>query len=119
MTIMYETDGISRFKRRQNYSSYCRLAKPEQTSDGKCVGTGNAKCGSSYLKWAFMEIITNAVNNCEQLKAVHDRLKERFKPLKARAIMANKFCAAVYYMLKYKKEFDVNRFCKAEAIAVA
>jgi transposase len=119
MTIMYETDTICRFKRRQHYSSYCRLVRPEHTSDGKIVGMGNAKCGSAYLKWAYMEIISNAANSCAPLKVIYDLLKDRYQPLKARAIMANKFCAAVYYMLKHKKKFDVNRFCKEPILAVA
>jgi transposase len=110
LTILYELDNFSRFSRRQQFSSYCRLAKPVHTSDNKPVGLGNRKCGSPYLKWAFMEIISNAVANSDAIKTVHNHLKARYEPLKARAILATHFCMIVYYMLKKKKPFDEQRF---------
>jgi transposase len=111
MTIMYETDNINRFKHRQDYSSYCRFAKPLHFSDGKVVGVGNAKCGNPYLKWAFMEIVTHAIRHCKEIAAVHADLKSKHKPLRARGILASRYCTAVYYMLKRNEPFDLKRFC--------
>ncbi|MBI4203478.1 MAG: IS110 family transposase, partial [Betaproteobacteria bacterium] len=38
LTILYEIDTIERFLRVQDFSSYCRLVKPEHSSDGKRLG---------------------------------------------------------------------------------
>lgn len=112
MTIMYETDTIERFKNRQDYSSYCRLVKPLHFSDGKVVGRGNAKCGNPYLKLAFMEIITHAVRSCEAIAALYADLTRIHPPLKTRGMLANRYCTAVYYMLKRRERFDLKKFCK-------
>ena len=113
LTILYEIDTLSRFKTRQRFSSYCRLARPLHTSNGKVVGGGNSKCGNAALKWAFMEILTNASVKSKQIKAVYLHLKQKYPNLKARAILANHFATAIYYMLKHKKTFDINLFLKA------
>jgi transposase len=110
LTVLYELDTLARFRRRQDFSSYCRLAKPIHSSDNKPVGRGNAKCGSPYLKWAFMEVLSNAATSCESVRVVSDYLKTRHEPLRARAILANHFCTVVYYMLKHKLPFDEERF---------
>jgi transposase len=113
LTILYEIDSIARFKTRQQFSSYCRLARPQHTSNGKCVGFANSKCGNSALKWAFMEIITNAPANSHVVKNVYDYLKRQYPPLKARAILANHFATVIYYMLKNKTSFDIDRFARS------
>ena len=113
LTILYEIDSIYRFKTRQRFSSYCRLARPSHTSNGKNVGGGNSKCGNGALKWAFMEILNTATSQSPEIKAIYTSLKEKYPNLKARAIMANHFATAIYYMLKHKKAFDINMFIKA------
>lgn len=110
LTILYELDTLSRFNRRQHFSSYCRLARPMHTSDNKPAGKGNAKCGSPYLKCAFMEILTNAPSNSEAIRTVYDYLKTLHEPLKARYILASHLCTVAFYMLKHKKPFDEQRF---------
>lgn len=111
MTIMYDVDDISRFKRRQDFTSYCRFAKPFHYSDGKVVGIGNAKCGNPYLKRAFMEIVSNAIGHCPEVAQIHAELKTKYKPLQARALLANRYCTAVYHMLKKNESFDLKKFC--------
>jgi transposase len=118
-TIIYEIDDIGRFKRRQHLSSYCRLVKPEHESDGKRVGGGNRKCGNSALKWAMMQIVSGAVKKESRIARMADELKERHEPLKARAILANKFCTAIYYMLKHQQPFDLDRFCGQQTVKEA
>lgn len=113
LTILYEIDSRSRFHRRQDFSSYCRLVNPDRSSDNKTVGHGNRKCGSPYLKWAFMEIISNAPADSQTVKSVHDYLITCYEPLKARAVLANHFCTVVYYMLKHKTCFDEIRFARS------
>jgi transposase len=111
MTILLEIDTLHRFKRRQDFASYCRLVRPAHSSNGKCVGYANSKCGNPFLKWAFMEILSNAAVQCPEIRTMYNQLKKIHKPLKARAILANKFCTAVYYMLKHKQRFHIHQFC--------
>ncbi|MBD3156567.1 IS110 family transposase [Candidatus Peregrinibacteria bacterium] len=110
-TILYETSEINRFKKRQDYSSFCRLALPEHSSNGKVLGHGKRKCGNPHLKWAYMQIVTNASQKSESIGRLYAELKEVHHPLKARAIMANKFATAVYYILRDKVTFNVKQFC--------
>jgi transposase len=112
LTMIYEMDTIDRFKRRQDFTSYCRLARPDRESNGKRTGNGNSKIGNPFLKCVFMEILNNATRLSPEIKEYYDTLKKAFKPLKARAIMANKACTIVYYMLKKQKPFDVELFKK-------
>jgi transposase len=113
LTILYEIDTIQRFKVRQRFSSYCRLARPSHTSNGKNVGGGNSKCGNSALKWAFMEILNAAPRQSPEVKIIYTGLKEKYPNLKARGILANHFATAVYYMLKHKEPFNIKMFSKA------
>jgi hypothetical protein len=59
-----------------------------------------------------MEIINNACQLPPEIKENYDNLKKVYKPLKARAIMANKACTIMYYMLKKQKPFDIELFKK-------
>lgn len=102
LTILYEINTITRFKRRQDFASYCRLVRPDRESNGKRTGNGNNKIGNPFLKCVFMEILNNATRLSPEIKEYYDNLKKAYKPLKARAIMANKACTIVYYMLKNK-----------------
>jgi transposase len=112
-TIVYETDAIARFRKRQHYSSYCRLSKPSLSSNGKRVGTGNRKCGNAHLKWAFMELAGSAAIHHASIRQTYETLQQKHEPLVARSIMANHFCTVVYHMLKNKQQFDVERFCQS------
>jgi transposase len=111
-TILYEIDSIRRFKKRQNFSSYCRLVNPLHTSDGKTVGHGNRKCGNAYLKWALMQCVTGMLKAEPDVRNIADKLKTRYAPLKARAILANRLATAIFYMLKHDIPFDIRRFCR-------
>lgn len=113
MTVLYETDCIDRFDSRQDYSSYCRLVRPGHTSNGKVVAIGNRKCGNAHLKWAYMEMVGTCASASDSIGQIYTTLKTKYHPLKARAIMANHFCTVIYYMLKRKQHFDINRYCKS------
>ncbi len=112
-TILYEISDISRFKRRPDFSSYCRLVQPYHTSDGKIVSRGNRKCGNAHLKWAFMQIVSNAPSKNKRIGKMYADLKELHHPLKARGILASHFATAIFYVLRDKKPFDINKFCNS------
>ena len=55
LTILYEIDTIDRFRRVQDFVSYCRLIRCTHQSAGKFRLGSNKKIGNPYLKRAFSE----------------------------------------------------------------
>jgi transposase len=86
LTILYEIDTIERFPRVQDFSSYCRLVKPEQRSAGKKLGTSGGKIGSAHLKWAFSEAAVCFLHNNPRGQAYIKRLRKRYGRGKALSI---------------------------------
>lgn len=113
LTILYEIDTIERFPRVQDFSSYCRLIKPEHSSDGKRVGSGGAKIGSAHLKWAFSEAAVGFLHRNPRGQAHIKRLRKRYGKGKALGILAARLGRATYFMLKEKRAFDMDRFLAA------
>ena len=103
LVMLYEIHDIGRFPMVQDFSSYCRLIRPEKESNGK-------KIGNSNLKWAFSEATILLLRESEQAKKLQQKLIKKNGEGKALGILSNKLGRAVYYMLKNKKAFDMNKF---------
>lgn len=114
LTILYEIHKIDRFHSPQQLSSYSRLVLPERDSAGKIVDRKNRKIGNPYLKYAFTEIIIHAVRYSPKIKKYYENLVSKHGKTKAKFIIAHKFAVAIYYMLKNKKVFDVNKFISGD-----
>lgn len=112
LIILYETHDIHRFKTVQRYSSYCGVVKCERESGGKKIAAKNTKIRNPYLKWAFGEIIIKAQND-ERIARLYQKLNSKYGRGRAKSIIAHRFAVAVYFMLKNKVAFDVNRFCQS------
>ncbi|MCH5377362.1 MAG: IS110 family transposase [Planctomycetes bacterium] len=112
LTILYEIDTIDRFETRQQFASYARLVKCRHESDGKNYGHGGKKIGNPYLKWAFSEAAVHAVEYCEPVKKVYNRLARKHGNGKGRSLLAHKLGRSVYHMLLRGQVFDVQRFAK-------
>jgi hypothetical protein len=113
LTILYEIHDIHRFGRVQEFASYCRLVKCQQSSAGKVTGTGGAKIGNAYLKWAFSEAAVLFLAKCPQGKALFARIERKHGKGKALSILAHKLGRAVYFMLTRKRAFDLDRFLRS------
>jgi transposase len=112
LTILLEIDTIERFDTRPQFCSYARLCGAVQTSDNKRCGTGNARAGNAWLKWAFSEAAVLSAQKEERIGAYLDRLASRLGKAKAYAALAHKLGRAFYHMLHTKEVFDVNRFVR-------
>jgi transposase len=112
LTILLEIDTIDRFATRQQFCSYARLCGAAQTSDSKRCGTGNAKAGNAWLKWAFSEAAVLSAQKDERLGALLNRLAAKLGKAKAYSALAHKLGRAFYHMLHTKEVFDVNRFVR-------
>jgi transposase len=111
LVILYEIENISRFDRVQNFTSYARLIKPQKESAGKIKSAGKTrKMGNAYLKWAFSEATLLLLREKQEVKDYHLKLKNRHGKARALAIISHKLGRTVYYMLKNRQAFDMQKF---------
>jgi transposase len=110
LTILLEIDTVERSDTRQQFCSYSRLCGAVQSSDTKRCGTGNAKAGNAWLKWAFSEAAVLCAQKDERVGALFNRLAAKLGKAKAYSALAHKLGRAFYHMLRTKEVFDVNRF---------
>ena len=113
LVMMYEIEDIRRFKRVQEFLSYCRLVKCPRESGGKRYPAMNSKIGNAYLKWAFSEAAVLFLRGNEQIKRKHNRRVSKHGKAKALSILARDIGTAVYFMLRRKEVFDMNKFLGA------
>ena len=111
LSILYEIHDINRFKRVQNFVSYCRVVKCQRESGGKKFASKNTKIGNPNLKWAFSEAAVHFIKYCPDVKIYHQKMIHKYGNAKAYSIMAHKLARVVFYMLKRRKPFDLEKFC--------
>ncbi len=116
MIILYEIHDIKRFPRVQDFVSYSRLVKPAKESAGKRYGHSGAKIGNAHLKWAFSETAVLMLRESADIKKYKAKLQRKHGKAKALTILAHKIGRAVYYMLKRKEVFDIDRFLNKQII---
>ena len=104
---------LRRFPSVQDFASCSRLVKCERGSAGKSLGTGGAKIGSAYLKWAFSEAAVLFVAKSSQGKTLLHRLERKYGKPKALSVLAHKLGRAVYFMLVRNLAFEPQRFMKS------
>jgi transposase len=110
LVLLYEIYDINRFPRVQEFASYCRLVKCAKESNGKRSGTLGTKIGNAHLKWAFSEAAVLFLRDNPAGQKLLARLEKKHGKGKALTILAHKLSRAVYYMLKRKVAFDMQRF---------
>ena len=110
LNLLYEIEDINRFPRVQNFASYCRLVKCAKESNGKKYGTAGGKIGNAHLRWSFSEAAQLFLKGNEQGQRYMRKLSNKYGKGKALSILAHKLGRAVYFMLKNKQGFDINRF---------
>ena len=113
LTILYEIHDIRRFEKVGQFASYSRLVKCQKTSVGKIQGSGGAKIGNAYLKWAFSEAAVLFLAKCPEGKTLFARIERKHGKGKAMSILAHKLGRAVYFMLARKKAFDLEKFLRS------
>lgn len=110
LNLLYEIEDISRFPKVQNFASYCRLVKCAKESNGKKYGSSGKKIGNAHLRWAFSEAAQLFLKSNEPGCKYLQKIASKHGKGKALSILAHKLGRAVYYMLKNKQVFDMNRF---------
>lgn len=110
IVMLYEIHDIARFPRVQDFVSYCRLVKCQRESAGKIKGTGGARIGNPYLRWAFGEAAALFLRGNPEAKRWYDKKVSQHSKAKALTILSHKLGRAVYFMLKRGTLFDQDRF---------
>lgn len=110
LVILYEIHDIDRFDRVQDFVSYCRLVKCKRESAGKTYGTGGAKIGNAYLRWAFGEAAVLFLRGNPATQQWLAKKARKHNKAKALTILAHKLGRAVYFMLKRHALFDQDKF---------
>ena len=110
LSILYEIYDIERFPRVQDFASYCRLVKCARESAGKRYGTSGKKIGNAHLKWAFSEAAVLFLRQNPRGKIYFSRLERKHGKGKALSVLAHKLARTVYFMLRRKEAFDINKF---------
>lgn len=110
LVILYEIHDIDRFPRVQDFVSYARLVACPRESAGKRKGTSGRKIGNMHLKWAFSEAATLFLRNNPRGMKYKQRLVSKHGKAKALSIIAHRLGRAVYFILKRREAFDINRF---------
>lgn len=113
LVLLYEIEDIRRFKRVQEFLSYCRLVKCARESGGKRYPSKNNKIGNVHLKWAFSEAAVLFLKGNERGQKRHNRRVSKHGKAKALSILASDLGRAVYFMLRRKEPFDLNKFLGA------
>jgi transposase len=116
LIILYEIHDINRFPRVQDFVSYSRLVKSAKESAGKRYGTSGAKIGNAHLKWAFSEAAVLSLKQSPEIKKYKAKLVKKHGKAKALTILAHKIGRAVYYMLKRKEVFNIDKFLNKQLI---
>lgn len=113
LVMMYEIEDIGRFTRVQEFLSYARLVKCPRESGGKKYHGKNAKIGNAYLKWAFSEAAVLFLRGNEHIEKKHNRRVSKYGKGRALSILARELGTAVYFMLRRREPFDMNKFLGA------
>jgi len=108
-TIYLEIDGIERFPDVNKFYSYSRLVPGADNSNKKMKHKSGNKDGNRYLKIAFSEASTRAVQYYKEIKQFHQS-KSRKKHISiAWALVSKEIAKICYYVLTNKTDFD-NKF---------
>jgi len=110
LVLLYEIHDINRFESVQDFASYCRLVKCPHESAGKKKGTGGAKIGNAYLKWAFSEAAVSFLRHNTSGKLLVEKLAKKHGKGKALSILAHKLARVIFYMLKNSTPFNLQKF---------
>ena len=113
LVMLYEIHSIERFPRVQEFVSYARLVRCAHESAGKRSGRSRKKIGNAHLKWAFSEAAVLFLRANPKGLEFKKKLERKHGKAKALSILAHKLGRAVYFMLRRKQAFHMERFLAA------
>lgn len=106
--ILLEVDDINRFNDVKNFYSYCRLTPSARNSGGK-QKQRSSKDGNKYLKVVFSDAAVHAIQYYPVIRKFNSSLLRKKNKQIAKTIIAKEIAKIVYYILKYKENYN-NKF---------
>jgi len=95
-TIRYEIGEITRFKSHKHLASYSRYTQKIHQSGRLNKHYNTSKEGNAYLKWAFSEVVINAIRFDKDIRKCYQRhLSKKGKPV-AKAIIGRNLTTVVF-----------------------
>jgi transposase len=88
--IRYEVDDISRFREAKKFAAYTGLVPSTYASGARMVHGRLTKQGNKWLRWAFVEAVTPAIQTSPSLRRCYARIKARRGAKDARVATARK-----------------------------
>jgi transposase len=110
LTLLYEIHDVHRFANVGEFVSYGRLVNCPHTSAGKQCGSGGRKIGNAFIRWAFAEAVCLLIRESAAAKRWIDRKEKKYGKGKALSLLAAKLGRAVYWMLRRKEPFNIEKF---------
>jgi len=112
-TLLLEIDEINRFPDVKNFFSYCRLV-PSARNSGGSSKQRSSKDGNKYLKVAFSNAATHAVQYYPVIRKYNNSLTRKKNKQIAKTIIAKEIAKIVFHVLKNKT--DINNKFKAQLL---
>jgi transposase len=110
LTLLYEIHDVHRFADVGEFISYSRLVNCPHTSAGKLCGSGGRKIGNAFIRWAFAEAVCLLIRESPKAKRWIDRKEKKYGKGEALSLLAAKLGRAVYWMLRRKEPFNIEKF---------
>jgi hypothetical protein len=95
-TTLYDVHDVRRFGRVQEFASYSRLVKCQQSSAGKVKGTGGEKVGNAYLKWAFSEAAVLFLTKCAPGRKLFTRMERLVSRIAVQGLFRGTSCRGLH-----------------------
>jgi transposase len=113
LVLLYEIQDSTRFRRVQEFVSYCRLVQGAKESHGKRLGASGKKVGNVPLRWAVAEAAVLSLRQHHPGKDYFANLARKHGNAKALTVLAHKLARAVYSMLTREQPFALPRVVSA------
>jgi len=109
LLLSAEIADIGRFSSHKKLCCYGGLASSIHQSGDKLHHGHIIKQSNKYIRYALVEAAQVAIKKDPKLQRFYKKVERRKGSKKARIAVARKLLVAIYYMLKYDKDYCINR----------
>jgi transposase len=108
LMILAEIGDVRRFPSARKLASYAGLVPTTRSSGDHTYHGHITKQGSSWLRWAAIEVAMHLTRQAGPLRRVYERQRRRKGPKVARVALARKVLTYMYWMLKHNEPYDAQ-----------
>jgi len=108
LMILAEIGDVRRFPSARKLASYAGLVPTTRSSGGHTYHGRITKQGSSWLRWAAIEVALHLTRQPGPLRRFYERQRRRKGPKIARVALARKLLTYMYWMLRHNEPYDAQ-----------